>query len=207
VHPAWTVERPGYGLAIAIIGAVLAVVGGLVLDWAAGAGLADIRQVARQSDTPYSVITQLYVRVLYLPLLSAVIVTGLLAAVGHVVARAAIGVAGVLIGLGLVAAVVWVELGNLGSTSGRRDALPLLLLVAAVGVASILLGGGAVFEESALQARTLAATLAGLALILQLSALSDVGDTVLGAWCAVVGFALLVIAPVIPHRRIMHGAR
>lgn len=186
---------------------MLAVLGGLVSDWAVGVDLGGVRQLARQDQTPLSVVTQLYVRVLFVPLLIATILAGLLAAVGWVVARVAIGLAGVLAGLGLVAAVVWVEVGNLGTDSTRRDALPLLLLVAAVGVASVVLGGGAMFDETAFQARILAASLAGLALILHLYAVSDVGDPAFGAWCATTGFALLVIAQVVPYRRIVHTAR
>lgn len=203
----WSAERPGYALAIAILGAALAVLGVLVFDWTSGAGAAEIRQLARQDGTSLSVVSQLYARVLCLPLLVAAIVVALLAAVDRTAARATIAVVGVLAGLGLVASVIWVVLGNLGTDSTRRSALPLLLLVAAVGVASVALGCGAVFEEGALQARALAASLAGLALILHLHLVSDVGDAEFGAWCAVAGFALLVIAVVIPYRRIIHTGR
>lgn len=200
-------ERPGYALAIAIVGAVLAVVGGLVLDWTAGAGVAEIRQLARQDGTTLSVVSQLYARVLYLPLLLATIAATLLVAVGRAAARAAIAVVGVLSGFGLLAAVAWVELGNLGTDSARRSALPLLLLIAAVGVVSVVLGGGAVFDETALRARALAASLAGLALVLHLYVVSDVGDAEFGGWCAAAGFGLLMIAAVVPYRRIIHTGR
>lgn len=203
----WSAERPGYAFAIAFVGAVLAALGGLVFDWTVGAGLSDIRQLARQDETPLSVVTQLYVRVLFVPLLTATILVGLLVAVGRTVARVAIGLVGVLAGFGLVAAVVWVELGNLGTDSTRQDALPLLVLIALVGVASVVLGGGAMLDEAALQARALAASLAGLALVLHLYAISDVGDAAFGAWCTIAGFALLVIAAVVPYRRIIHTAR
>jgi hypothetical protein len=205
VRPAWTDERPGLSYAVAVAGALLAVLGGLVFDWTVGAGFADLRELAHQDA--FGVVTQLYVRFLYVPLLIGAIATGLLAAVGRMAARVAIGAAGVLTGLVLIATVIWVELGHLGTDSSRRHALPVLLLVAAVGVASVVLGAGAIFEDGAPRARSLAALLAGLAVTLHLYAAFHIGEAAAGAWCASAGFALLVIAPAIPHQRIVHRVR
>jgi hypothetical protein len=205
----WSVERPSFGLAVAVLAVVLAALGFLVLDWTAGAGFPDVRRSVRLDPDRYGVVTQVYVRLLYLPLLVATIATGLFASVGRRVARIATGAAGVLGGIGLVAVVIWVESGGVGTDDSRHDALALLVVMALAGVASVICGVGAWFEDRAVLARGLAATLAALAVILHVYVVEDLfagsPEPAFGAWAAALGFALLAIAPAVPYRRIEHA--
>lgn len=204
----WSVERPSWGLAIAILGALLAVFGFTAIDWASGVSFEDARHAVDLDTTGFNVITQAYMKVVYLPLLVVTVLTGLLAPVGRVVARVAIALAGILGGGGLVAAVIWIESGGVGTGASRGDALPVLVVMVAVGVVSAALGVGAFFEGTAVLARGLAATLAGLAVILHVFVVEDVfsgaPEPAFGPWACAIGYTLLAIAPVLPYRRILH---
>lgn len=204
----WTVERPAYALLLAIAGSTFVAVGYLVFDWAAGADFGAVRRAVGSEGDSFNVATQLYVRAAYLPLLVAAVVVGLLATVDRVAARIAIGAAGLLGGAALVAAVVWAELGGLGSADARKQALPALALTALAGVACFTAGIGAVFDRRSVYARSLAAGLAGAAVVLHTYAAVDlfdsVGDVGLGVWAVGIGYLLLVVAPALPYRRISH---
>jgi hypothetical protein len=207
--PDWSTERPGIGLAIGVTGAVFAILGFVVLRWAADTSFADIRSLVGGDDSGFSVVTQMYTRVVYLPLLVVTIATGLFAAVGRTSARLVTGAAGLFGGVGLVAVVIWVETGAVGDDDSRRSALPVLVLMAVVGLASAVLGVGAVFDTRAVLARSLAATLAALAVVVHVYVVEDVFDgpsgPSFGAWACAIGYALLAVAPVVPYRRIDHA--
>jgi hypothetical protein len=204
----WSVERPSWGLAVAVLGALLAVFGFTAIDWASGISFEDTRRAVDLDSNGFNVVTQAYMKVIYLPLLIVTVLTGLLAPVGRMVARVAIALGGVLGGVGLVAVVIWIESGGVGTGASRGDALPVLVVMVAVGVVSAALGVGAFFEGTAVLARGLAATLAGLAVILHVFVVEDVfsgsADSALGPWACAIGYTLLAIAPVLPYRRILH---
>jgi hypothetical protein len=111
--------------------------------------------------------------------------------------------------VGLVGVVIWIESGGVGTNASRGDALPLLATMVAVGVIAAGLGVGAYFDDSASLARGLAATLAGLAVVLHTFVVADLfdhgPDATIGAWLPAIGFGLLAIAPVLPYRRILHS--
>ena len=199
----WTAERPPYSLAVAVLGAIVAALGLFVLDWEEGVDFLDVRRAIIGGGDQYNVLTQVYARALYLPLLVAAVVAGLCATGERAAARIGSCVAGVAVGGWLIGALIWVETGAVGTDSTRRDALALLVVVALVGVGCLVLGGGALFDSRAIFARGLAALTAGLAVVLHVYLIEDVYDSPsLGAWAAVVGFGLLVVAPALPYRRI-----
>jgi hypothetical protein len=199
----WTAERAPYSLAVTVLGAIVAALGLFVLDWDDGVDFLDVRHTIASSGDHYNVLTQVYARSLYLPLLVAAIVAGLCATAQPAVTRIGSCVAGVAVGGWLVGALIWVETGAVGTDSTRRDALALLVVVALVGVGCLVLGGGALFDTRAIFARALAAVTAALAVVLHVYLIEDVYDSPsLGAWSAVVGFGLLVVAPALPYRRI-----
>lgn len=201
----WTAERTPFALVLAVVGSALAVLGLFVLDWNAGENWLDVRRMVAQSGDTYSVVSQVYSHVLYLPMLLAAIVTGLCATAERAVARIGSAIAGIGIGGWLVGVFIWVETGGLGSDTGRRDALALLVFLALVGVACLLLGAGALFDTTSTLARVLASVVGGLAVLLHVYFVEDVlNDQSVGAWAAVAGYALLVIAPALPYRRITH---
>jgi hypothetical protein len=188
---------------LAVLGAVVAALGLFVLDWADGAGFLDVRHAIASGGDDYHVLTQVYARALYLPLLVAAIVTGLCATSEQAVARIGSCAAGVAIGGWLIGALIWVETGAVGTDRTRRDALVLLVVVALVGVGCLVLGGGALFDTRSVFARGLAALTAALAVVLHVYLIEDVYDSPsLGAWFAVIGFGILVVAPALPYRRI-----
>lgn len=203
----WSAERPSYGLAVAIVGAVLALLGFTVFDWAPDYSFASLRSAVHRDAVDASVVSQGYLRAIAVPLLLDVVVTGLLVSVGRRVARVTVALAGVLGGVGLVAAVVWIESGAIGSAHTRGDAVPVLAVMVAVGIVVAALGAGAYFDESATFSRWLAAVLAGLAVVLHAYVVSDVlsGDAAAGAWLPAAGYAALAVAPALPYRRIVHG--
>lgn len=199
----WTAERPPYSLAVTVLGAIVAALGLFVLDWEDGVDFLDVRRTIASGGDHYNVLTQVYARSLYLPLLVAAIVAGLCATAELAVTRIGSCVAGVAVGGWLVGALIWVETGAVGTDSTRRDALALLVVVALVGVGCLVLGGGALFDTRSIFARALAAVTAALAVVLHVYLIEDVYDSPsLGAWSAVVGFGLLVVAPALPYRRI-----
>ena len=204
----WSAERPSYGLATALLGAVVALFGYFVFDWSADLSFADVRDTVRVDSGDFSVVSVAYFRLVYLPLLVDVLLTGLLVAVGRRLARFTVAAAGVLGGLGLVAVVIWIESGAVGTKGSRGDALPVLATMVAVGIIAAALGVGAYFDDSAGLARGLAATLAGLAVVLHCFVVADLfghgPDAAIGAWLPAVGYGLLAIAPVLPYRRILH---
>lgn len=204
----WSAERPSYGLATAVLGAIVALLGYFVFDWAPGLSFTDIRDTVRVNGGQYNVVSVAYFRLVYLPLLLDVLITGLLSAVGRALARFVVALAGLLGGLGLVGVVIWIESGGVGTSASRSDALPLLATMVAVGVVAAGLGVGAWFDDSASLARGLAATLAGLAVVLHVAVVADLfgdgRDAAVGAWLPAIGFGLLAIAPVLPYRRILH---
>ena len=203
----WTAERPPFGLALAILGSIIAALGLLVIEWDAGVDFLALRHTIADAGDEYGVLTQVYARALFLPLLLAAIVTGLCATADRVAARIGSSVAGVLIGGWLVGVLIWVETGAVGTDKTRRDALALLVLVALVGVGCLLLGGGALFDTTAVLARCLAALVAVVALVLHVYVIEDVfSSPTRGAWVAVVGFGLLAVAPAVPYRRIEHAS-
>lgn len=202
----WTAERSGFGLAVAVVGAVLAVLGLFVLDWAAGQNWLDVRRMVGQHGDAYSVLSQVYSRALDLPILVAAIVTAMCATAERAVARAGSAVAGIGIGAWLLGVFIWVEAGGVGSDAGRRDALVPLVVIALVGVACGLLGAAALFDTTSTLARILALAVAALAIVLHIYFVEDVlSNQALGTWTAVAGYALLVIAPALPYRRITHA--
>jgi hypothetical protein len=204
--PSWTVERPSFGLLLALLGSVVAALGLLVLEWEDGVDFLALRHTIAGAGDQYGVLTQVYARALFLPLLLAAVITGLCATAGRAIARVGSGVAGLLIGGWLVGVLIWVETGAVGTDETRKDALPFLVFVALVGVGCLLLGGGAFFDTRAVLARSLAAAVAGLAVVLHVYVIEDVySSPTLGAWVAVVGFGLLVVAPALPYRRIEHA--
>ena len=201
----WTAERPAYALALAVLGSLVAALGLFVLEWADGVDFLALRQDVSSGGDHYSVVSQVYTRGLYLPLFLAAVVTGLCATAEHAVARVLSCAAGVVVGGWLVGALIWVETGAVGTDATRRHALPILVVVALVGVGCLVLGGGALFDTRAVLTRSLAALVAGLAVVLHVYLIEDVYDSPsVGAWSAVVGFALLVAAPAVPYRRIEH---
>lgn len=203
-----SVERPSYGLATAVLGAIVALLGYFVFDWSPGLSFTDVRDTVRVDTGDFNVVSVAYFRLVYLPLLVDVLVTGLLVAVGRRLARFTVAAAGVLGGLGLIGVVVWIESGGVGTDSSRGDALPLLATMVAVGIIAAALGVGAYFDDSAGLARGLAATLAGLAVVLHAFVVADLfdhgPDAAIGAWLPAIGYGLLAIAPVLPYRRILH---
>jgi hypothetical protein len=204
----WSVERPSYGVATAVLGALLAVLGFVLLDWAADLSFGAARDQVDLNGSQYSVVTQAYMKVVYLPLLLVTLLAGLLSAVGRMTARVVVALAGVVGGLGLVAVVIWIESGGVGTDRSRGNALPVLVVMIAVGIVCAALGVGAYFDERATVARGLAVTLAGLAVILHVYVVEDVfaggGEAAFGAWAPAIGYGLLAIAPVLPYRRILH---
>jgi hypothetical protein len=203
----WSAERPSYGLATAVVGAIVAVLGFLVVDWAPELSFAGVRDAVVAGDAQGTVVSEAYFRVVAVPLLVDVLLTGLLVAVGRMVARVVVALAGVLGGVGLVAVVVWIESGGVGSAHTRGDAFPLLTIMVAVGIVAAGLGIGAYFDESATLSRALAGTLAGLAVVLHVYVVADVfsdSDSAAGAWLPAIGYALLAVAPAVPYRRIVH---
>lgn len=203
-----SVERPSYGLATAVVGAIVALLGYFVFDWSADLSFTDVRDTVRVETGDFNVVSVAYFRLLYLPLLVDVLLTGLLVSVGRRPARFTVAAAGVLGGLGLIGVVIWVESGGVGTNASRGDALPLLVTMVAVGIIAAALGVGAYFDDSASLARGLAATLAGLAVVLHAFVVADLfdhgPDAAIGAWLPAIGYALLAIAPVLPYRRILH---
>lgn len=192
--------------AIAVIGAVLTVLGYVLFDWAAGVSFGDVRHAASADGTTAGVVTQVYARAVFLPLLIAAVLTALCAPGVHVVWRVINGMAGILAGLGLVAALIWVVTGAVGTDETRRSALPALAVIALVGVGIAVLGAAALFDTRAVFARSLAAVVAVLAVVLHVYTVEDVVDSpTVGAWISAVGYALLVVAVAVPYRRITHA--
>lgn len=204
----WSAERPSYGLAMALLGALVALLGYFVFDWAPDLSFAEVRDTVRVDSGDFNVVSVAYLRLVYLPLLVDVLLTGLLVAVGRRFAQLTVAAAGVLGGLGLVGVVIWIESGGVGTSGSRGDALPLLVAMVAVGIIAAALGVGAYFDDSASLARGLAATLAGLAVVLHAFVVADLfgdgPDAAVGAWLPAIGYGLLAIAPVLPYRRILH---
>lgn len=199
----WTAERPSYGLALAVLGLVIAAFGLFVLEWDVDADWFAVRHVIDRGNGGYSVVSQVYSRALYLPVFLAVVVTGLSATAGRLLARIGSAVAGIAIGGWLIGVLIWVETGAVGTDSSRGDALPALVVMALVGVACLLLGGSAVFDDTALIARCLAAVVAGLAVVLHIYVIEDVVRSPgVAAWSTAVGYLLLTLAPALPYRRI-----
>jgi hypothetical protein len=204
----WTAERPSYGLALAAVGALLVVLGFTVFDWAAQLGFGDVRRLVDGDARSFNAVTQAYMKALYLPLIALVLLAALPGAGGRPGSRAVIALAGLLAGAGLVAAVVWIESGGVGTGSSRGDALPVLAVMVGVGVVAVALAVGAFFDESATLARVLAGTLAGLAVLLHVYVVADLSsggpDPAAGAWLPAAGYAVLAVTPALPHRRILH---
>lgn len=200
----WTAtERPVYALVLAVLGSVIAAAGLFVLDWSDGVDFLALRHTVADGGDQYGVLSQVYVRSLYLPLFFAAVVTAVCATAERAIARTFSCIAGVVIGGWLVVALIWVETGAVGTDESRKNALALLVIVALVGVGCLLLGGGALFDTRAVFARSLAAVVAALAIVLHVYLIEDVyGSPSFGAWAAVVGFALLVVAVAVPYRRI-----
>jgi hypothetical protein len=205
----WSVERPSSGLVIAAGGAVLAITGIFGLDWAAHTGFFDIRRTVDGDRASFGVVTQVYTVYLFVPLALATVVVGVLASVGRTAARVATATAGILGGLGLAGVVVWIELGGLGTSDSRRDALVVLVLMAAAGILCAALGAAVIFDDRGMLARGLAVLVAAVAAVLHLYVVGDLAgrptDLALGAWVSAIGFALLAVAPVVPYRRIRHA--
>jgi hypothetical protein len=201
----WTAERPAYVLAIAVLGSLVAALGLFVIEWADGVDFLALRHDINSGGDQYSVISQVYARVLYLPVFLAAVITGLCATAQPAIARALSCAAGVVVGGWLIGVLIWVETGAVGTDATRRHALPVLVVVALVGVGCLVLGGGALFDTRAVLTRSLAALVAGVAVVLHVYLIEDVFDSPsLGAWFAVIGFGLLVAAPAVPYRRIEH---
>jgi hypothetical protein len=201
----WSAERPAFSLVLAILGSVIAVLGLFVLDWADGVDFLALRHTIAADGDQYAVLTQVYARALYLPLLLAAVVTGLCATAEPALARTLNSLAGLLLGGWLVGALIWAMTGAVGTDETRRHALGFLVLVALVGVGCLLLAGGALFDTRAVFARILAALVAVLAVVLHVYLIEDVySSPSLGAWSAVIGFGLLAVAPAVPYRRIEH---
>jgi len=204
----WSVERPSYGLATALLGAIIALLGYFVFDWSADLSFTDVRDTVRVDTGDFNVVSVAYFRLVYLPLLIDVLLTGLLVAVGRRPARFTVAAAGVFGGLGLIGVVIWIESGGVGTSVSRGDALPLLATMVAAGIIAAALGVGAYFDDTASLARGLAATLAGLAVVLHAFVVADLfnhgPDAAIGAWLPAIGYGLLAIAPVLPYRRILH---
>jgi hypothetical protein len=199
----WTVERPFYGVALAVLGSLVAALGLLVIEWEDGVDFLALRHAIADGGDQYSVVSQVYARSLFLPLLLAAIVAALCATAEHAVARVGSGVAGLAIGGWLIGDLIWVETGAVGTDATRRHALAVLVVIALVGVGCLVLGAAAVFDTHAIYARTLAALVAALAIVVHIYVIEDVYDSPsLGAWLAVIGFGLLVLAPAVPYRRI-----
>lgn len=204
----WTVERPSFGLVLALLGTAIAALGLFVLEWDVDADwFAVRRQVIGYDSDHHSVVSLAYSRVLYLPVFLAAVVTGLSATAGRLAARIGSAVAGVAVGGWLIGVLIWVETGAVGSGPGRHDALPALAVLALVGVGCLLLGVGALFDDSALLARILAVVVAVLALVLNVYVMYDVLiEPSAGSWAPAVGYALLALAPALPYRRIERAA-
>ena len=199
----WTVERPSFGLALAVLGSIVAALGLLVIEWEDGVDFLALRHTIAGAGDRYSVLTQVYARELYLPLLAAAVVAGLCATAEHAAARIGSAVAGLVLGGWLVGLLIWVESGAVGTDATRRSALAMLVFVALVGVGCLVLGGAALIDTHAGFARILAGLAAALALVLHVYVIEDVySSPTLGAWFAVIGFGLLVVAPAVPYRRI-----
>ncbi|HZC73971.1 MAG TPA: hypothetical protein VE442_25010 [Jatrophihabitans sp.] len=204
-HDDWTVERPPLALVLATVGAVATVLGYVLFDWAAGTSFADVRHAASADGTTASVVTQAYTRAMFLPLLVVAVLTAFCAPAGHAVSRVVAGGAGILMGLGLIATLIWVYSGAVGTQDTRRSALPPLALLALAGVGIAVLGAAALFDTRAVFARSLAAAIAGLAVILHVYAVADAVDSPAGgAWVAAAGYVLLAVAVAVPYRRITH---
>lgn len=199
----WTVERPSFGLALSVLGAVIAALGLFVLQWDADADWFAVRRVVDYNSDQYSVISQIYSRVLYLPMFLAVLGTGLSATAGRAVARIGSALAGLVIGGWLIGVLIWAETGAVGTDDSRRHALPMLVVMALVGVGCLLLAGGALIDDRAALARALAAVVAGLGVVVHVYVIEDVlSGPSLGAWAPAVGYALMAAAPAVPYRRI-----
>jgi hypothetical protein len=199
----WTVERPSFGLGIALLGSVVVAAGLFALDWDVNADWFAVRRVIGYSGDQDSVVSQVYSRVLYLPVFLAAVLSGLSATAGRAIARVGSAVAGIAIGGWLIGVFIWVEVGAVGTSAGRHDALPALVVFALVGVGCLLLGGGAFVDDSAVLARVLAAVVAIVAVVIHVYVIEDVlTDQSAGAWAPAVGYTLLALAPVLPYRRI-----
>jgi hypothetical protein len=199
----WTAERPSFGLALAVLGALIAAMGLFVLEWDADTDWFALRHTLDAGGDQYSVVSQVYSRVLFLPVLLAVLVTGLCATAGRTIARVGSATAGIVFGGWLIGVLIWVETGSVGTDDSRQHALSVLVVVALVGVGCMVLGAGALFDDTAVLARSLAAVVAVLAVILHVYVIEDVlSDPAVGAWATAVGYALLAIAPALPYRRI-----
>src|SRR5947209_7725823 len=71
----WSAERPSYGLATALLGAVIALLGYFVFDWSANLSFTDVRDTVRVDSGDFSVVSVAYFRLVYLPLLVDVLLT------------------------------------------------------------------------------------------------------------------------------------
>jgi hypothetical protein len=207
----WTVERPPYAVALVVAGSLAAVLSYFVLDWATGIDFTGVGRTARATGGGgYSVITQAYARALYLPLLATAFVAALFCAADRATARLITALAGVCAAGALIAVLIWVETGGVGTSDSRRSALPLLVVLAAGGVAALVLGLGASVDRSAVFGRALAATLAAVALVLHVDVVLDIfggaSGAGLGAWLGAAGLLVLVMAPVLPYPRVIHAA-
>jgi FAD/FMN-containing dehydrogenase len=206
VRPTWSAERPLHSLAVALLGTLLVGLGFAVFDWSAGSSFADVRRLADGSEGTFAAVTQAYLKALYLPLLAVVLIAAL-GGTGRV-GRVVVALAGAFAGAGLVAAVIWIESGSVGTGSSRGSALPLLAAMVAIGVVALALAVGAFFDDSGTLARVLAATLAVVAVLLHVYVVADLSsggaDPSAGAWLPAAGYALVAIAPALPHRRILH---
>jgi hypothetical protein len=197
------VERPFYGVALAVLGSIVAALGLLVIEWEDGVDFLALRHTIADGGDQYGVVSQVYARSLYLPLLLAAILSALCATAEYAAARIGSGVAGLAIGGWLIGDLIWVEAGAVGTDATRRHALAVLVVMALVGVGCLLLGGAAVFDTRAVFARSLAAVIGALGVVLQVYVIEDVYDSPsLGAWLPVIGFGLLILAAALPYRRI-----
>jgi hypothetical protein len=207
----WTVERPPYAVALVVAGSLAAVLSYFVLDWATGIDFTGVGRTARTTGGGgYSVITQAYARSLYLPLLATAFVAALFCAADRAMARLITALAGVCAAGAMIAVMIWVETGGVGTSDSRRSALPLLVVLAAGGVAALVLALGASVDHSAVFGRALAATLAAVALVLHVDVVLDIfggaSGAGLGAWLGAAGLLVLVVAPVLPYPRVIHAA-
>ena len=205
----WPGERRGasFGVPVAVIGALLAVLGFFALDWAARVDFFDARHaVVDLSSSRFNPFTQVYFLALWLPLLVVTAAVGVCVTLGPVAARIGTLVAGIAGGLSLIGLVVWIETGHIGSDRSRADAEAGLVLLAVGGLVTIVLGIVAYREKRAVLARVLAAVLAGVASIAQLAVVNDLfpdtSKASVGAWAPALGFALLLGAALVPHRRV-----
>ncbi|MDT4915822.1 MAG: hypothetical protein QOH89_522 [Pseudonocardiales bacterium] len=199
----WTAERPSFGLGIALLGSAIVALGLFGLEWDVHADWFAVRHVIGYSGDANSVLSQAYSRVLYLPIFVCALVSAFSATAGRLIARVGSALAGVALGGWLIGVFIWVETGAVGTGSSRHDALPAFVVITIVGVGCLVLGAGALFDDTAVLARSLAAAAAVLAVVVHVYVIEDVlAEPSIGAWAPAVGYALLALAPALPYRRI-----